>query len=888
MASDGAVQLDLVANAKTFPASAERGLAGVSGKLATIAKGLAGIFTAKMAINFVNDCASIAAAAQDTANRVNTVFPEMAESVNSFASTAIEKMGMTAGAAKNMTAKFGLMAQGMGYSEQASAAMGEQMTALAGDIAAFYGTTTDEAMSKLTGVFTGMTRGFKQLGVNMSESNLQAHALSLGITTEVSAMSDAELAALRLSYAQSQLSKIQGYAEAHTQTYNGQVQMLQQRFTALKAALGKSFAVAMLPVIRALNAIVIAATNAANAFNSLIESLTGRKFSEILGGAQGAILDLDETTEDAANSTSSLTDAQTAAAEAAKEQQQAQDKLNRTLAGFDKINKLSSNSDALGTTAGSTVVSVVPSMDMTAWDNYSEAVSKQLDNKLTISPKLKKALEDIGRTFERLGRDIKDALGWVWENILQPLGEWTLNEAAPRVVELLNNALETLLIIGEKLAPVLDFIWNEVFRPVFEFIGDVALDLLDALNISWGDLNDLLEEADFSELIDALKEFKKTNPNMFYLIAGAITAIALALTGHPILALITALAFAGKVIYDNWDGIAEFFQNIGDSIYKAFDKAGGWIAEKFETAADNVKRAWKDIGNWFDRKRAEITIAFLNIGIWFKNKFQEARTNIQNVWQNIGSWFSQRKTDITNAFSNIGNWFSTKFKTARTNIQNAWQTISTWFANKRDAILNVFRGVPQWFGTVFGNAWNWIKSKFSGWGTFWSNLWTQVKNKFTNIGANLGSTMSYYLKAGMNGVISGVESRINWAIDLINGAIDLINRIPGVWIRWYVRRLSLPRLAQGGFVQRNSPQLAVIGDNTREGEIVAPESKLRAMAEEAAGGSDAQVVALLTQLIQVVQNIDPNTYLDGREITRNVVSNINRQTMTTGRSPILV
>ena len=37
---------------------------------------------------------------------------------------------------------------------------------------------------------------------------------------------------------------------------------------------------------------------------------------------------------------------------------------------------------------------------------------------------------------------------------------------------------------------------------------------------------------------------------------------------------------------------------------------------------------------------------------------------------------------------------------------------------------------------------------------------------------------------------------------------------------------KIPMLAQGGYVRANQPQLAIIGDNKREGEIVAPESKI--------------------------------------------------------------
>ena len=37
---------------------------------------------------------------------------------------------------------------------------------------------------------------------------------------------------------------------------------------------------------------------------------------------------------------------------------------------------------------------------------------------------------------------------------------------------------------------------------------------------------------------------------------------------------------------------------------------------------------------------------------------------------------------------------------------------------------------------------------------------------------------------------------------------------------------QIPQLASGGYVKANTPQLAIIGDNKREGEIVAPESKI--------------------------------------------------------------
>ena len=79
-----------------------------------------------------------------------------------------------------------------------------------------------------------------------------------------------------------------------------------------------------------------------------------------------------------------------------------------------------------------------------------------------------------------------------------------------------------------------------------------------------------------------------------------------------------------------------------------------------------------------------------------------------------------------------------------------------------------------------------------------------------------------------------------------------------------IPELHLPRLAQGGYVKANTPRLAVIGDNRREGEIVSPESKLLDMAQTAArmaagGGNSEQIermIALLEKIISLIEALD--------------------------------
>ena len=109
--------------------------------------------------------------------------------------------------------------------------------------------------------------------------------------------------------------------------------------------------------------------------------------------------------------------------------------------------------------------------------------------------------------------------------------------------------------------------------------------------------------------------------------------------------------------------------------------------------------------------------------------------------------------------------------------------------------------------------------------------------------------------------------------NLINGGISLINNIPGVNIG-KIGRLSLPRLAEGGYVKANTPQLAMIGDNRHQGEIVAPEDKLeeiyRKVLKEQGMGNDSKVIELLKTIIELLRNIDfnPELVIDGYRLNK--------------------
>ena len=83
----------------------------------------------------------------------------------------------------------------------------------------------------------------------------------------------------------------------------------------------------------------------------------------------------------------------------------------------------------------------------------------------------------------------------------------------------------------------------------------------------------------------------------------------------------------------------------------------------------------------------------------------------------------------------------------------------------------------------------------------------------------------------------------------------------------------------------------MIGDNRHQGEVVAPENKLLEMAKMAAagsGGRDAEIVAMLKEILLFLKSLDLEATVEGDSLMRLVVKLINQRTKSTGQCPIKI
>lgn len=147
---------------------------------------------------------------EESLNKVNIAFGSSAESVQEFAKTSLENFGIAEGTALDMAATFGDMATALGLPVDKAGAMSKSLVGLAGDLASFKNISIDIANTALSGIFTGETESLKKLGIVMTEANLQAFALSQGISKQVKDMTQAEKVGLRYNYILSVTTNAQG------------------------------------------------------------------------------------------------------------------------------------------------------------------------------------------------------------------------------------------------------------------------------------------------------------------------------------------------------------------------------------------------------------------------------------------------------------------------------------------------------------------------------------------------------------------------------------------------------------------------------------------------------------------------------------------------------
>ena len=212
----------------------------VSTAATKIAKAIGSAFVTKQIIEFGKAAIGVASDLNEVQNVVDTTFgTDGAIKINEWARNAAESFGESELQAKQFTSTLGAMFKSMGVGQADMEEMSMSLAGLAGDMASFYNLDPTEAFEKLRSGISGETEPLKQLGINMSVANLEAFALSEGITTAYTSMTQAEQATLRYEYIMSATADAQGDFANTSDSLANQQRILQLEIQTLAAEIGQ-------------------------------------------------------------------------------------------------------------------------------------------------------------------------------------------------------------------------------------------------------------------------------------------------------------------------------------------------------------------------------------------------------------------------------------------------------------------------------------------------------------------------------------------------------------------------------------------------------------------------------------------------------------------------
>ena len=239
------------------------------------------------------------------------------------------------------------------------------------------------------------------------------------------------------------------------------------------------------------------------------------------------------------------------------------------------------------------------------------------------------------------------------------------------------------------------------------------------------------------------------------------------------------------------------------------------FGDKIDWLIDKIKNTKVDMSDTFGLSSALINIAPL-VGNWFN--------------ENVSPWFTKEK------WQGMG-------QTIESSLSEKWTSFTTW-----------------WNQTGFSSWWKKISEQFglTKWNKLLENIPTAFRTAFKTV-ANVAI-------APLNLVISGIETMINNAIDLINGLMSAARLIPkiGDAVPNNIQHISvgrIPTFEKGGYVpsrytmfmagENGIPEIAgTVGGKT----AVAGGVEITGI-KDAINSTAQQEIALLKQNNQLLQGI---------------------------------
>lgn len=330
--------------------------------------------------------------------------------------------------------------------------------------------------------------------------------------------------------------------------------------------------------------------------------------------------------------------------------------------------------------------------------------------------------------------------------------------------------------------------------------------------------------------------------------AAAVTGLGLAfgVLGGAITAIVAGLALLGVAIRDV---IKNGFNSKNlTAITVALLTIGGAIAI--------ITGAWIPL----------LIAAIAAVVVWIVAKWTSIKEWISKTISSIDAAFEQHLANVEAGVAVAVDWVIEKWTAVKDWFRGLWEKVSSGAVAAWDGIKSAFKSVPEWFQSKFRDAWQKVKDVFSTGGRIWSGIKEGIENTF---------------RAVVNAIIRGTNTIIAVPFNKINSMLNTIRNAHFLGISpfqnmWGVNPLPVPQipmLARGAVIPANRQFLAVLGDQRNGNNLEAPESLLRQIVREEAGGAGSRY--------EFIARLDRRTLFD------EVITEAKLRKGQTGKNPLV-
>lgn len=239
-----------------------------------LAKAIGLVMIARKALDTIKTGIDYASDLAEVQNVVDVTFGSATEAINSWSKECLAAYGMNEVSAKRYAGTIGAMLKSSGLAGDVIVDMSKDMVGLAGDMASFYNLDLETAFEKIRSGISGETEPLKQLGINMSVANLEAYALSQGITTAYNEMSQAEQVMLRYNYLMSTTADAQGDFARTQDSYANQTRLLSESWLEFTGVMAEQLLPVLTTIVSWLNNIVAFLTENADMVSAVLVGLS--------------------------------------------------------------------------------------------------------------------------------------------------------------------------------------------------------------------------------------------------------------------------------------------------------------------------------------------------------------------------------------------------------------------------------------------------------------------------------------------------------------------------------------------------------------------------------------------------------------------------------------